>query len=85
LDRWSAFTKQVILQVLSSTILGYLKIATLATIPVFLETPPQSSNSTTSGDLNAPKFQFRTNGGFGLSTQGISNVLLTQAVAATIS
>jgi hypothetical protein len=46
MNRWPAFTNQVMLQIFSSAILGFLKIATLAAIPVFLAIPSQSNKST---------------------------------------
>ena len=81
----SPFTKQVMLQILSSTILGFLKIATLAIVPIFLAAPYQPSTSATSSKAGLLKSVFGVKGGYGLDPQSISNVLLTQAVAATIS
>ena len=75
LSRRLAFTTQMCLQILSATILGYLKIATLATLPVFLGTPHNDSAYTTYIPL-------KMTGGLGLNTQGTSNVLLAQATAA---
>jgi hypothetical protein len=85
LDRRFAFTKQVMLQILSSTILGFLKIATLAIIPILLATPSQSSNPAGAEKPGTLESILGTNGGYGLDTQSISNVLLTQAVAAIAS
>lgn len=84
-NRGSAFTKQVMLQILSSTILGFLKVATLAIIPILLATPSQPSSSAGSETSGMLKSILGMNGGYGLDTQSISNVLLTQAVAAIVS
>ena len=81
----SAFTKQVMLQILSSTILGFLKIATLAIIPIFLAAPSQPSTLATPSKAGLLNSVFGVKGGYGLDPQSISNVLLTQAVAATVS
>ncbi|KFY29274.1 hypothetical protein V493_02449 [Pseudogymnoascus sp. VKM F-4281 (FW-2241)] len=78
----SAFTRQVKLQILSNAIQGFLKISTLAIVPVFLATPPepgQPQNSTRG--LEVIKGIFRIEGGFGLDTMDTSNVLLSQAIA----
>ena len=83
--RGSAFTKQVMLQILSSTILGFLKVATLAIIPILLAAPSQPSSSAGSETPGMLMSILGMNGGYGLDTQSISNVLLTQAVAAIVS
>jgi hypothetical protein len=70
--RLKAFTKQIVLQILSQTFLGFLKIGTLALVPVFLGTPQPSTEFTTKRVLG---------GGFGLNTENTSHLLLTQAVA----
>ncbi|RFU32412.1 hypothetical protein B7463_g3940, partial [Scytalidium lignicola] len=75
----SAFTKQVILQIISNAILGFLTIAALAMIPILLATPTQST------DPESPQGLFRNAGGFGLDTTGISNILLFQAIASILS
>lgn len=72
IKRLKAFTKQVVLQILSATFLGFLKIASLALIPIFLGTAQPSTGVTTKRLLG---------GGFGLDTETISNVPLTQAIA----
>lgn len=79
----SAYTRQVMLQILSVSILGFLKIATLAMVPVFLATPSQPSESLESSELLRSIFGIR--GGFGLNSTSISNVLLTQALASILS
>jgi hypothetical protein len=81
----SAFTKQVNLQILSSTILGFLKVATLTIIPIFLETPSHPSSSADSEMPGTLKSIFGMNGGYGLDTQSASKVLLSQAVVAIVS
>jgi hypothetical protein len=82
LNRRLAFTKQVCLQVLSSTILGYLKVATIATVPIFLATP---SNPITISTTTLQHRSLTFTGGLGLHTRGISNVLLAQAAAAIVT
>lgn len=79
----SAFTRQIKLQILSIAIQGFLKISTLAIVPVFLATPskPDQPQNETRG-FEVIKGIFGTEGGFGLDTMSISNVLLSQAVAA---
>jgi hypothetical protein len=84
-NRGSVFTKQVMLQILSSTILGFLKVATLTVIPILLAAPSQPSRSAGSETPGMLKSMLGMNGGYGLDTQSISNVLLTQAVAAVVS
>jgi hypothetical protein len=81
----SAFTKQVMLQIFSSTILGFLKVATLAVIPILLATPSQPSSPVGSETPGMLKSILGMNGGYGMDTQNISNVLLTQAIAAILS
>jgi len=82
----SAFTRQVILQILSTAIQGFLKIATLAMVPVFLATPKQDLTSQASyGKSNTVRGILEVKGGFGMDTTSISNVLLSQAVASIIS
>ncbi|KAI9772141.1 MAG: hypothetical protein M1839_002553 [Geoglossum umbratile] len=76
----SPFTKRVWLQIAQNATQGFIKIATLATIPIFLATPPQPSKAV-STENKTPRSIFAINGGFGLSIQGISNALLSQAIA----
>jgi hypothetical protein len=79
----SAFTKQIKLQILSIAIQGFLKIATLAIVPVFLATPPIPDKlSSSARGLEMIRLVLGIKGGFGLDTMSISNVLLSQAVAA---
>lgn len=79
----SAFTRQIKLQILSIVIQGFLKIATLTIVPVFLATPPQPDEpSSSTRGLQVVKSVLGIKGGFGLDTMSISNVLLSQAVAA---
>lgn len=78
----TTFTWQVILQILNNALTGFLKIATLAMVPIFLATPPEPVTTETTGVV--PRSIFGVHGGFGMDTTSISNVLLTQAVAAMI-
>jgi hypothetical protein len=73
---------QVILQILNAAISGFLKIATLAMVPIFLATPPEPLIVESMGVM--PRSIFGIHGGFGMDTTSISNVLLVQAVAAMI-
>lgn len=81
----SAFTRQVKLQILSVAIQGFLKISTLAIVPVFLATPsePGQPQNPTRG-FEVIKGILGIKGGFGLDTMNTSNVLLSQAAAAIV-
>lgn len=79
-NRRDAFTKQVLLQIFSFTILGFISIGALALIPIFLATP-----TSTDGARSSPSTSQTGTGGFGLSNQHISNVLLTQAIASLLN
>lgn len=70
INRRLAFTPQVCLQILSSAILGFLKIGTLASIPIFLATPHEEKH--------------RLSGGLSLDTKATSNLLLLQAAASIV-
>ena len=78
------FSRQVMLQILSSAILGFLKIATLAMVPIFLATPPEPIKPQTLMKKSRTSI-FNIKGGFGLDTTSTSNVLLSQAIASIIS
>ncbi|OBT53529.1 hypothetical protein VE04_04312 [Pseudogymnoascus sp. 24MN13] len=79
----SAFTRQVKLQILSVVIQGFLKISTLAIVPVFLATPsgPDQPLNLTRGS-EVIRGILGVKGGFGLDTMNTSKVLLSQAAAA---
>jgi hypothetical protein len=77
-----AFSGQVMLQILSSAILGFMKIATLAMIPIFLATPLESPQTRTPV---ATRNILSIKGGFELDTTSTSNVLLSQAIATILS
>lgn len=79
----SAFTNQVWLQIALTAITGFLKVSTLATIPVFLATP--SRPPTPTENPKALKSIFAINGGLELDIQSISNVLLSQALVAIVT
>jgi predicted small integral membrane protein len=76
----SPFTSQIILQIVSIALQGFLKIATLALVPVFLATP--SPSSATESKVRSGVFEVER--GFGMNTTNISNVLLSQTIAAII-
>lgn len=82
----SAWTNQVVFQITSNAILGFMKIATLAIFPVFLATPllPESSSLSMSSTLATKRNILSIKGGFGLDTTSTSNVLLSQAIATII-
>ena len=74
------FTGQIILQIISVSLLAFHKVSSDSLIPVFLATPrPKTDNPQTAS--NSP---FRISGGFSLSPASIGNVLLTQAVTAIL-
>jgi len=79
INRKLAFTNQVKLQILSFSILGYVKLSVLAIEPVFLGTPTQKTYGGFFHHI------FGMNGGFGLDTTATSHILLTQAIAAICS
>lgn len=72
------------LQIGANAILGFIKIAMLAIIPIFLATPAEPFYSSTVSRRPRSNI-FTIRGGFGLDTTGISNVLLSQAIATIIS
>jgi hypothetical protein len=78
----TGFTWHVILQILNAAKFGFLKIATLAMVPILLATPTEPPIVETKGVI--PRSIFGVHGGFGMDTTTISNVLLAQAVAAMI-
>lgn len=79
----SAFTRQIKLQILPIAIQEFLKIAILTIVPVFLATPPQPDElSSSPRGLQIIQSVLGIKGGFGLDTISISNVLISQAVAA---
>ncbi|KAH8816864.1 MFS multidrug transporter [Xylogone sp. PMI_703] len=75
----SAFTNQVILQIISNAILGFLTIAAGTMMPILLATPTRPT------DPENPLMPFGNKGGFGLDTTGISNILLIQAITSIFS
>lgn len=76
----SPYSYQIILQVLSVSMLAFHKVSSDILIPMFLATPSFVSKG--NGKLHRKLLEFV--GGFGMSTAQIGNVLLTQAVAAII-
>ena len=74
------FTLQVVLQILSVSLLAFHKVASDTLIPVFLASPRPTSNVPQLGN----ELSFRLRGGFGLSSTNIGIIILTQAVTAII-
>ena len=75
------YTRQVILQILSVSLLAFHKVASDTLIPVFL-----ANASAESERRSLVKYSFlELCGGFGMDTATISNVRLTQAVVAIVS
>ncbi|KAF3482205.1 uncharacterized protein GIQ15_04964 [Arthroderma uncinatum] len=75
----SAYTLQVILQILAASIIGFHKVSSDVIIPIFLA----QSNEPTSGGRKRDFFEFTV--GFGMTSPSISNILLSQAVVAVIA
>jgi hypothetical protein len=75
MDRRKAFMKQVILQILCATFFGFVAIANLALVPIFLGTEQPSTNIGSGRVLG---------GGFGLNTENTSHILLTQAISSIL-
>jgi hypothetical protein len=78
----SAYTLQVILQILSVSLLAFHKVSSDVIIPTFLATPfdtPESSTDHSKRDV----FKFKA--GFSMTSPSISNILLTQAIVAIVS
>lgn len=72
----TAYTPQVILQILAVSILAFHKVSSDVIIPIFLATENGSPS-----DAGKSSF-FKFTAGFGMNPPSISNVLLTQAVVA---
>ena len=77
----SAYSAQVILQILAVSILAFHKVSSDVIIPMLLATP-LNSTSGSSGKISRGLFKFKA--GFGMDSPSISNVLLSQAVVAII-
>lgn len=75
-----AFTTQVILQIISVSLLAFHKVSSDAIIPPFLAAPavPSDPQPTRRDALSTP-------GGFGYSNQKVGVILLSQAVVAMIA
>ena len=73
-------THQVILQILSVSLLAFHKVASDTLIPVFL-----ASASSEFETQRAKRSFLNFGGGFGMDTATIGNVLLTQAVVAIVA
>ncbi|EGE08450.1 MFS multidrug transporter [Trichophyton equinum CBS 127.97] len=75
----SAYSGQVILQILAASILGFHKVSSDVIIPIFLAQDKES----VSDEKDSSLLYFIT--GFGMSSPMISNVLLSQAVVAILA
>jgi hypothetical protein len=76
--RQTPYTSQIIMQVLSVSVLAFHKVSSDIVIPIFLTT-------TSDGRMNKPlqpRRIFQYTGGFGMTSADIGIVLLTQAIAA---
>ena len=75
-----AFTLQVVLQIISVSLLAFHKVSSDAIIPTFLAAPstPPDSRPTPGGLLQTP-------GGFGYSNQEVGVILLSQAIVALVT
>ncbi|MBE3043738.1 hypothetical protein IMZ48_14430 [Candidatus Bathyarchaeota archaeon] len=67
-----AFTLQVVLQIISVSLLAFHKVSSDAIIPTFLAAPPTPSDSQSS-----PRNILQTPGGFGYSNQKVGVILLS--------
>ena len=76
----TAFTAQVLLQILSVSFLAFHKVSSDAIMPTFLALPQskETEQGTETGFL-------RFSGGFGLTTQHIGYILLAQACVAIVA
>jgi hypothetical protein len=70
--------------VLSIAIQGFLKISTLAMLPVFLATPSNPNQPQNPRDFDVIKRILGGKGGFGLDTISTSKVLLSQAAVCIV-
>lgn len=76
---------QTHLQILSVALLGFLKIAFLITIPIFLSIPSSSRAKSQPTEMKERSSIFEFTRGFGMDTHRISNILLSQALAAVLA
>lgn len=75
----TTFTLQVVLQIVSVSLLAFHKVSSDAIMPTFLATPSQAVPVLRKSPIS--EF-FRSSGGFGYSSQKIGFILLSQAVVA---
>lgn len=73
-------TSQVLLQIVSVSLLAFHKVASDTLIPVFLAHPLSKS-----GTQRLGRSFIRFGGGFGMGTSGVGNVLLSQAIVAIVA
>lgn len=74
------FTLQVVLQIISVSLLAFHKVSSDAIIPTFLAAPPTPSDS-----QPTPRGSLETPGGFGYSNQKVGIILLSQAIIALVT
>lgn len=74
------FTRQVILQILSVSLLAFHKVSSDAIIPTFLAAP-----STPSDSQPAQRDILQTPGGFGYSKQTVGMILLSRAIVGLLA
>ncbi|KAK2738293.1 hypothetical protein FQN55_000594 [Onygenales sp. PD_40] len=77
----SAWSKQVILQILAVSILAFHKVSSDVIIPIFLATDTVPSKDSS----NEHKRNSKSRAGFGMASPSISNILLSQAIVAMIA
>jgi hypothetical protein len=75
-DQGKVYTTQVMLQILSVSLLAFLKVASHINIPVFLASPSDSTPNPSS------QSSIHSGSGFGITTRTIGPILLAQACVA---
>ncbi len=80
--RTKAFTGQVLLQILSVSLLKFQKVSSDSIMPTFLASPSTASSAPPSLQ---PRNFFETTCGFGYSSQKVGLILLSQAVVALVA
>lgn len=84
-----AFTPQIILQILSVSLLAFHKISSDAIMPPFLAAPPEGESPEVSENPKIHMLSLRsilqTPSGFGYNNQTIGFILLSQAIVAALA
>ena len=78
--RHNSFTPQVVLQIISVSLLAFHKVSSDAVIPTFLAAPMTPSSS-----QRSRRDIFETSGGFGYSNKKVGMILLSQAIVGLIA